>query len=255
MAFSKRSKNLNRYQKCLLLIMLLMSLVFTILYPITISRVGYEYKNSILVPTQENNNIIYSGKIHGTQAHFTVSEDKTLVFQYGDKTYGSYTLKEDPAAIPQNDDMSGYMTGVELRCGEKILFRGGVMQTADSYWLYNEDGTDYEFSYVAEDETERDADGNIIDPDEPSTGNILELMNDPVLTHKGTWTAWLGALIICIFNAFSILYADEIFRWNLAFQIRDTDGAEPSDWEIAGRYVSWIILILVALIIYIMGLN
>lgn len=101
----------------------------------------------------------------------------------------------------------------------------------------------------------RNIDGNIIDPDEPSTGNILELMNDPVLTHKGNWTAWLGALIISIFNAFSILYADEIFRWNLAFQIRDTDGAEPSDWEIAGRYVSWIILILVALIIYIMGLN
>ena len=255
MTFSKRIKNLNCYQKCFLLIMLLMSLVFTILYPITISRVGYEYKNSILVPTQENNNIIYSGKIHGTQAHFTVSEDKTLVFQYGDKTYGPYTLKEDSGAIPQNDDMSEYMTGVELRCGEKILFRGGVLQTADSYWLYNEDGNDYEFSYMAEDETERDADGNIIDPDEPSTGNILELMNDPVLTHKGNWTAWLGALIISIFNAFSILYADEIFRWNLAFQIRDTDGAEPSDWEIAGRYVSWIILILVALIIYIMGLN
>ena len=255
MTFSKRIKNLNRYQKCFLLIMLLMSLVFTILYPITISRVGYEYKNSILVPTQENNNIIYSGKIHGTQAHFTVSEDKTLAFQYGDKTYGPYTLKEDSGAIPQNKDMSEYMTGVELRCGENILFRGGVLQTADSYWLYNEDGNDYEFSYMAEDETERDADGNIIDPDEPSTGNILELMNDPVLTHKGNWTAWLGALIISIFNAFSILYADEIFRWNLAFQIRDTDGTEPSDWEIAGRYVSWIILILVALIIYIMGLN
>ena len=47
-----------------------MSLVFTILYPITISRVGYEYKNSIFVPIQENNNIIYSGKIHGTQAHW-----------------------------------------------------------------------------------------------------------------------------------------------------------------------------------------
>ena len=172
MTFSKRIKNLNRYQKCFLLIMLLMSLVFTILYPITISRVGYEYKNSILVPTQENNNIIYSGKIHGTQAHFTVSEDKTLVFQYGDKTYGPYTLKEDPGAIPQNDDMSEYMTGVELRCGENILFRGGVLQTADSYWLYNEDGNDYEFSNMAEDETERDADGNIIDPDEPSTGNI-----------------------------------------------------------------------------------
>ena len=80
----------------------------------------------------------------------------------------------------------------------------------------------------------RHIDGNIIDPDEPSTGNILELMNDPVLTHKGNWTAWLGALIISIFNAFSILYADEIFRWNLAFQIRDTDGAEFTRDELRG---------------------
>ena len=255
MTFSKRIKNLNRYQKCFLLIMLLMSLVFTILYPITISRVGYEYKNSILVPTQENNNIIYSGKIHGTQAHFTVSEDKTLVFQYGDKTYGPYTLKEDPAAIPQNDDMSGYMTGVELRCGEKILFRGGVMQTADSYWLYNEDGTDYEFSYGAEDETAQDADGNFIDPDEPSAGTILELMNDPLLTHKGNWTAWFGAVAICLLNAFSILFAEEIFHWNLMLQIRDANNAEPSELEIVGRYLSWSILIIAALILFIIGLQ
>ena len=41
---------------------------------------------------------------------------------------------------------------------------------------------------------DEDVDGNIIDPDEPSTGNILELMNDPVLTHKGNWTAWLVVL-------------------------------------------------------------
>lgn len=46
-------------------------------------------------------------------------------------------------------------------------------------------------SILSQDE---DVDGNIIDPDEPSTGNILELMNDPVLTHKGNWTAWLVVL-------------------------------------------------------------
>ena len=184
MTFSGRIKNLNRYQKCFLLIMLLMSLVFTILYPITISRVGYEYMNSILVPTQENNNIIY-----------------------------------------------------------------------DSYWLYNEDGTDYEFSYVAEDETEQDADGNFIDPDEPSAGTILELMNDPLLTHKGNWTAWFGAVAICLLNAFSILFAEEIFRWNLMLQIRDANNAEPSELEIVGRYLSWSILIVAALILFIIGLQ
>ena len=38
------------------------------------------------------------------------------------------------------------------------------------------------WNHLVEDETERDASGNTIDPDEPSAGIIIELMNDPVLT-------------------------------------------------------------------------
>ena len=64
-----QSQMQNMYKTARTILSNVLSLVFTILYPITISRVGYEYKNSIFVPIQENNNIIYSGKIHGTQAH------------------------------------------------------------------------------------------------------------------------------------------------------------------------------------------
>ena len=101
----------------------------------------------------------------------------------------------------------------------------------------------------------RHIDGNIIDPNEPSTGNILELMNDPELTHKGEWFAWFGALFICVLNAISILFADELFRWNLAFRIRNVDHAEPSDWEIAGRYIGWTVLSIMALVLFIIGLQ
>jgi len=48
---------------------------------------------------------------------------------------------------------------------------------------------------------------------------------------------------------------DEIFRWNLSFNIRNADKAEPSDWEIIGRYISWTVLPVLALIVYIMGLR
>ena len=58
-------------------------------------------------------------------------------------------------------------------------------------------------------------------------------MNDPELTHKGDWSVWFGAVFICILNIFYILFADKLFRWNLAFQIRNASYAEPSDWEIA----------------------
>ena len=77
---------------------------------------------------------------------------------------------------------------------------------------------------------------------EPSASTIYELLNEPKLTHKGESYVWFGAVFICILNALSIFFADELFRWNLAFQIRNVDHAEPSDWEIAGRYIGWTVM-------------
>lgn len=253
----KRIKSLNHYQKGILLFMIAMTLVFSVLYPMTILRVGFAYKDAILVPVQANGDTVYSGKIHGQQAHFTVSEDQTVLFQYGDQTYGPYTAKEDPLAIPKDEEMAESMTGVELRQGEEILFRGGVLEAGDSYWLYHEDGTleDFGFSYVTDDGIERDENGDAIDPIAPSAIAILELMNGPELTHKGEWFAWFGGVLICVLNAISILFVDELFRWNLSFQIRNVDHAEPSDWEIAGRYIGWTALTIIALLLFIMGLR
>lgn len=237
--------------------MIAMALVFSLIYSITISKVGFEYKDIIFVPSKENNSTVYSGKIQGQQAYFTVSEDKTIVFQYGNKRYGPYTAKEDPAAIPKDEEMREHMTGVELRQGEAILFRGGVLEIEDFYWLYNEDGTvdSFGFPYIASNGLERDEKGNIIDSIAPSAATILELMNDPELTHKGEWFAWFEAMFLCILNAISILFADELFRWNLSFQIHNADNAEPSDWEIAGRYIGWTVLPMIALMLFITGLQ
>lgn len=249
-------KSLNHYQQCILILMIAMALIFAVIYPVTIRRVGFEYKDTILVPSQENGSTVYSGKIRGQQAQFTVSEDGTVVFRYGDKTYGPYTAKEDPAAIPEVEDMAEYMTGVELLREETVLFRGGVLDIGDSFLLYNEDGTpDFGISYVSGDGVERDENGNEIDPMEPSASTILKLMKNPELTHKGEGFAWFGAVLICVLNAISILFADELFRWNLSFQIRNADGAEPSDFEIAGRYISWTVLTIAALVIFITGLQ
>ncbi len=75
--------------------MIVMAITFWVVYSKTISCVGFEYKDAILVPSQENGSTVYSGKIGGQQASFTVSEDKTVVFQYGDKTYGPYSVTSD----------------------------------------------------------------------------------------------------------------------------------------------------------------
>ena len=107
------------------------------------------YQDTIFVPYQENGSMVYSGKFQGKQSHFTVSEKKTVMFQWGDMVYGPYISAEDivylsisgeweygifrkvseggSAAIPKDDEFAEGMTGVALYQGEDILFRGGVL--------------------------------------------------------------------------------------------------------------------------------
>lgn len=253
----ERIKCLSRYQKGVLFLITAMVLVFTAVYPMINAREGFAYKDAILIPNQENGNTLYSGKIQGTQVTFTVYADKTVEFQYGDTIYGPYTAKEDPTAIPKNSELGESMTGVELRHGEEVLFRGGVLNHGGSRFLYNEDGSlgSIEISVTTNNGIVMDETGNVIDPIAPSVSTILDLMAGPDLTHKGDWLAWFGGVFVCIVTAISILFADELFRWNLVFQIRNVDRAEPSDWVIASRYITWTVLPIVAMIFFIIGIQ
>ena len=84
----ERIRELGNYQKFILILLVLMVLGFGVRYGITTSRVGYEYRDAILVPTEENGATVYSGEINGTPAAFTVTSGKAVTYQYGDKTYG-----------------------------------------------------------------------------------------------------------------------------------------------------------------------
>lgn len=248
----KRIKALNGYQKVVLLVVLALAVVFSVLYPLTLSREGYLYEDTILVPSQENGSVVYSGKIRGEQARFTVSADKAVTYQYGGQTYGPYTAKEDPAAIPEGVDGGRQMTGVELRRGEEIVFRGGVMAPGGNYILYNEDGSvenmGVTWSFGEEAGTDPAA-------QEPTAAAILQVMAGPVLTHKGDGLYWFLGMLCCVLTVCAVLFADELFRWDLRFLIRDVEGAEPSDWEILRRYFVWTLLPILALVAFVLGLQ
>ncbi len=240
-----RLRRLTRYQKFLLLFMAAMILVFSVLYPITLSRTGFSYRGSILVPREEGGRTIYEGKVRWTPAVFTVEADKTVTYQFGDTTYGPYTARRDPTALPDDPDLPGMLTGVELRRGEEIIFRGGV--TDRPLILFHQDGaTENERFYALTTPS---------DPVAPSALTILMLMSGPELTHNGTGLAWFLGILFCLATAVSMLYADELFRWRLSFQVRDTEAAEPSEWEIFSRYASWTLVPLLALIFMIIGLK
>lgn len=248
-----RIKELDRYQKGILLLLTAMIVVFGVIYSMISSRVGFLYHDVILQPSEVNGNTIYSGTIKGQECAFTVTADKIVTFQCDEKTYGPYTAKEDPTARPDDQE---YLTGVEILDGDTVFFRGGVRRSADGLALFGEDGgIILDITVYTEYGTTYDSDGNIVDPMKPSASTVLELMDGPELTSKGEWQAWFGAVFVSVLIAVSILFADEIFRFNLAFQIRDVDRVEPSDWEIAGRYIGWTGLTIMTFFMYIIGLQ
>ena len=250
-----RIRSLGRYQKGLLLFMLAMILLFAAVYPTRISNVGFAYRNAILTPRQEGENRVYAGVIGGTEARFTVYPDATVLFQYGSVTYGPYTVREDPTAVPEETDLDVPWRGIELRSGEEICFRGGLWEQDGQRYLCNEDGSWYSTAVATmSDGTQMDENGNVIDPMEPTVSTILDLMEGPALTHRGSWTGWFYGVCICAVTAISILFADELFRLRMYFRVRDAYGVEPSDLEIMFRHISWTALSILAMVAFFVGL-
>lgn len=256
----ERIRSLERYQKGILLVLAVMTAVFAVLYAMVCSRVGYLYQNEILIQTQENEITRYTGKIKGKEAEFTVASDGAVSFRYGEKTYGPYTVTEDPSVIPKDQPQSAGMKGIIVRDGDEILFQGGLLYTdprETDFFPYDEDGWNPLMLITAtmSDGTVVDMDGNIVDEMEPNVGTVLGLLNHPQLTHKGQWYVWFIGLVMSIFTGVHAIFADELFRWNLAFRIRNADRAEPSDWELLERQIAWGVGVVGAFVIYWMGLR
>ena len=256
-SIKERIGRLNKYQKGLLLILAAMVIVFSVLYPVTISRVGFEYNDKIFVPEQIDGGTVYSGRIGGEQASFTVTADGTVEFRCGDRYYGPYTASEAPDAVPEDMRSEPDVTGVELFEGGELIFRGAAEEFGGRYLLFDEDGNTLgaAIRVYSNDGSVYDGDGNLVDPIEPGAGTIIELMRSPELTHKGSWLMWLLGIFACAVTVCSILFADELFRWNLSFSIRNADRAEPTEWEITTRYISWTVLSIMALVVFIIGLR
>lgn len=251
-------KSLNLYQKIILQLVTVMVIVFTVSYGIYSNNVGYMYKGEIMIPNVSHSNIVYTGKIQGIQATFSVNQDKTMIFQYGDKSYAPYTLREDATAIP--DDMYGDRTGLELRQGDDILFRGviGMLDSTPYRMLIHEDGTYGDIGISIKYDTNGvvyNENGDVVDINEPSIYTILDIMTEPELTYKGDWGSWAFSVFICIMTVVTILYADEFFRFNLSFKIHDVEGVEPTDWEITCRHIGWTVLPICAFVNFIIGLQ
>ena len=249
----ERIRKLNRYQQALLLLMVLMLIVFTPIYGIASSREGFEYSGKLLLPETKDGTTVYSGKIDGKTASFTVTTDRTVTFRWGDQIFGPYTVSEDPTALPETPGLLDLpLIGMEIRKNGELLFRGGVLHSGSNWYLYPQDGTTQ--TQTGDILIIYDSQPPANEENEPSLPTILELVSGPKLTSGGDWMSYFYGFLISAANIVHILYADELFRHHLSFRIANAADAEPSELEIAGRYLGWTMLTGLALACFILGL-
>lgn len=254
----ERIRNLSGYQKAILLAIAAMVLVFSVVYLLTVRRVGYLYQGTILVPTQEDGATVYTGSIRNTAAQFRVTENQ-VTFRYGDTQYGPYTMESDPTAVPSQQDSEEGFVGIEIRDKGKILFRGGVQKLQDHYFFIHSDGSSDLHNLYYEDAVTgvvyNAETGEVHDRMAPTLRDIYALLTNPPLTHKGEGMAWLAGVVMCIVNAVTLLFADELFYWKMSFLVRNAQGAEPSDWALGQRFIGWAALGILALVVFVLGLQ
>ena len=232
----KRLKALGRFQKGVLIALLIMIAAFTALYIGANRRELVRYGDSFLTKKQSGASTVYSGRLLGRPVEFIVSGDRSVTYKIADKKYGPYTVLIDDSAIPELYASKADF-GVELRLGEKIVFRGAALKSmseySPEYWFFSEYGPD---------------------SDEPLAEDLLKFAFGPATERRGNWFVFFFGVCFCAMIAVDVLFADELFRYLLSFRIREPEKAEPSDWELERRHIGWILAPFMTAIFFVWGL-
>ena len=247
---------LTRFQRVLLIALTALLAVFTVVYPVLSRRKGIQYRDALLLWSAQGENDVYAGRVDGARTVFTVASDGTIQYRRGDTDYGPYTVALDPSAVPRDSDMADVLTGVEVRDGADILFRGGWYNSSFPLLVDENGAMEPLFSLSVHTSSGKvyGPDGQTLAPSyEPTASFLLQLALEPPLTHRGELYAYFTGTLLAVVGIVSILFADRLFRWNLGFLIRDPELAEPSDWELFGRRLGWIVCTGGALIGYLVG--
>ena len=228
--------------------------LFTILYPLLGMQRGIDFQGEFLRQVERGEDTVYTGTLDGKTVELTYTPSGALFYRWGDVEYGPYTLTEDPTALPPSETM-GRVTGVELRLDGEILFRGGY--GLDGFYLVNEDGTKPNRLEIIANGTAYGLVGSqqIYEEGLSITRAISLLLEGPSVRSRVHGEGYFLGTLVVVINAVAILFADELFRWNLRWSIRHPERAEPSEWELFSRGFSWVLLTIVALIGYMMGLS
>lgn len=234
-------------------------MVFATAFYLTVgSRQGVEYGNSFYELTTVDGTMTYTANAHewhegnttiqsgaGRKIVYTVTPVFDSGFmvkcQMGEETYGPYQVATLDLADLSTRVLGFYPDGgmeiTNVTTGER-LFRGGYIHSSDGY------------AFLLDENKQGEAD-SILDyaPPKPEKGpNCDDLYHftfgaEESMTQKGNWLYFFCALLFAVFNAVSLVYAEELFTFHMSFHVERPERVEPSEWELFRRHVSWAVFL------------
>ena len=169
---------LDSYQKFILIGSSLMVIIYTVCYLSANAREGYLYNGNFLVHSKENGADVYALRSSSFTQKFTVyAEDKVVMYQYGHKTFGPYS-------VPEYVQSSASLSYPQL----DIRVKGGVLRDENGNVIWDDvNGTD--------------------DFDSPTRQAIVDVGTGQNITHLGNWSCWGFAAAICLVNVLLVFAA------------------------------------------------
>ena len=251
----------------LLLVTVGLMLLFAVLYAVVSLQVGVEYGDDFYKVEIQGDAKVYTGVDHGNRNFqfkrggpgkktvYTVTETPTgytVICQIEGEDFGPYRVEPFPVSeLPEKFASANLHGALQIWDGEELLFRGGYHQMTELGYI----------SLIGEDS---EVDGHSITvspPPIPEAGPDcydlcrFTLNAEESMTHRGNWFYYAVALFFAVMNALFILYAEEFFIWQMSFRVKDPEQAEPSDWELFDRQLSWWFLLFIELIFLLIGLS
>ena len=235
----ERWQEMNLGRRIILLIHPVLFLLALVLHLTFGQQQVVSYRDGHLRYELQGEAAVYSGRVEGYQVKYVVSPGPTVEFWLdGPVTSTSFWHSED-------------LIGIEIRKDDSVWFRGAYLPYSypSYYWLVDENGksdTSGSTTIVV---------GTSTPPPDPAPTpkNILSMADGPEVSRRGSTEFILLGLLVSAVCLVTLLFEDQLFRWNLSFQIQDPDRAEPSDWELFSRWAGWVVLTGVALLCFTLG--